>query len=243
VLFNEIGKFANVQVEYISGRVPTAYLFDDSGNQVAEIVLGDSDLLQVLQLIAEKGLKLERIVVKTAPLQKDPSDEVQFKQAYYELFHQQVHYSEAKAFAAKRLHNGLPGRLVTINCSFQEVFVKSFLNKNHLNAAWLGAEDSVKEGQWIWTAGPLEGKVIPLEKKLLNSSGYGYSNWASGEPNNANEGENCATIIARSSGWNDVSCDSELASVLVEFGNSMTECPKGPQPDPNVHELFEELDL
>uniref|UniRef100_A0A8C5WHJ3 C-type lectin domain-containing protein n=1 Tax=Leptobrachium leishanense TaxID=445787 RepID=A0A8C5WHJ3_9ANUR len=43
------------------------------------------------------------------------------------------------------------------------------------------------------------------EWKWLDGTALGYKNWASGEPNNEGDHENCAEI--RATFWNDVSCD------------------------------------
>ncbi|XP_019618486.1 PREDICTED: uncharacterized protein LOC109465569 [Branchiostoma belcheri] len=54
--------------------------------------------------------------------------------------------------------------------------------------------DTVNEAQWVFADG-----------QTLASSGY--SNWYTGEPNNANGGEHCAETNFRTSGeWNDAPC-------------------------------------
>ena len=70
---------------------------------------------------------------------------------------------------------------------------------------WLGLRKQHAKGQFQWTDGS------PLK---------GYTNWAFGEPNNANGRELCAEILVSSTHWlnkwNDVNCDgSDYASITV----------------------------
>ncbi|XP_077183430.1 uncharacterized protein LOC143832629 isoform X2 [Paroedura picta] len=54
---------------------------------------------------------------------------------------------------------------------------------------WIGLTDAGKEGQWRW----------------VDDTSLSFSSWGKGEPNNAGQGEDCATL--RSNGkWNDALC-------------------------------------
>ena len=57
---------------------------------------------------------------------------------------------------------------------------------------WLGITDRHSEGRWV-----------------LESTGKSvvFTNWNSGEPNNAHSGENCAYIINANYKWNDHTCN------------------------------------
>ncbi len=63
-------------------------------------------------------------------------------------------------------------------------------------SVWIGANDRDSEGDFRWTDGS---QVVD-------------AHWADGQPNNADEGENCAVLHASGGDWNDVSCDE------TEFG-------------------------
>jgi len=58
------------------------------------------------------------------------------------------------------------------------------------NAWWIGFNDTLVEGTWVWAAFPSS-----------------YANWAPGEPNNDRD-EDCALVdfYNPSTGWNDGDC-------------------------------------
>ncbi|XP_059372730.1 ladderlectin-like [Carassius carassius] len=70
---------------------------------------------------------------------------------------------------------------------------------------WLGNQDAVEEGQWLWSDG----------------TPYDYSNWCSGEPNNLNV-ENCGELnwaVRKQSSdhcWNDESCSNSMGYVCAK---------------------------
>lgn len=66
-------------------------------------------------------------------------------------------------------------------------------------AAFLGMTDSKKEGTFVYPSGE------PLV----------YSNWVSGEPNNAGGVENCVEMFTNGK-WNDKNC-GEQRLVVCEF--------------------------
>lgn len=65
-----------------------------------------------------------------------------------------------------------------------------------VDALWIGATDETREGHFLWTSGE------PAT----------FSNWNSGEPNNAGT-ENCATWIAATGKWNDAPCGLRMWSL------------------------------
>uniref|UniRef100_A0A8C1HE91 C-type lectin domain-containing protein n=1 Tax=Cyprinus carpio carpio TaxID=630221 RepID=A0A8C1HE91_CYPCA len=65
---------------------------------------------------------------------------------------------------------------------------------------WLGVQDAVEEGQWLWSDG----------------TPYDYSNWCSNEPNNLNV-ENCGEINwSFDRCWNDASCSTSMGYVCAK---------------------------
>ncbi len=67
---------------------------------------------------------------------------------------------------------------------------------------WMGFTDSTTEGTWVWSSG----------------SAGGYSNWASGEPNDSGKkGEDCGQLYRFADyTWNDAACSGSLAYVCEE---------------------------
>ncbi|KAG7491157.1 hypothetical protein MATL_G00000040 [Megalops atlanticus] len=93
-----------------------------------------------------------------------------------------------KPWTQAELHcNRQGGHLASLH-SFQEFqFVRSLTHQG----AWIGGTDSYTEGHWQWSDG----------------SGFYYTQWNSGEPNNALGKEHCLCINYKgTSGWNDYFC-------------------------------------
>ncbi|KAI8490945.1 hypothetical protein Bbelb_313640 [Branchiostoma belcheri] len=58
---------------------------------------------------------------------------------------------------------------------------------------WIGLTDTESEGQWVFEDG-----------QTLASTGF--ANWNTGEPNNANTGEDCVEVYGPTHLWNDAPC-------------------------------------
>jgi len=80
----------------------------------------------------------------------------------------------------------------------------------------LGAQDK-EEGKWEWLGGPEKDQVFwNGYAKEGESKSLGFTKWFNNEPNNI-ENEDCSTFFP--DGWNDVSCDTEKAALVIEYGN------------------------
>ena len=158
---------------------------------------------------------------------------------YYEYVSTTRTWDAARTDAATRTLNGLNGYLVHITSRAENDFVA---NEASAPNVWIGASDTLSEGQWRWG-----GRTIPGESdfvfgtysssETLNSAspnatatGWGlnswyanssrYAGWANGEPNNWGGSEDCAVTNWNSSGqWNDLAC-SNLNAYLVEYGGA-----------------------
>jgi hypothetical protein len=83
------------------------------------------------------------------------------------------------------------GHLANITSDSENSFVASLSS----GYAWIGYNDSVSEGNWLWT--------MPLPPSS-------YTHWCSGEPNNSGD-EDCAATNWCSRGyWNDYACTNAL---------------------------------
>ncbi len=109
--------------------------------------------------------------------------------AYYKKTSGDVEYWDALNHA-----NALGGYIVTINSQAENDFVAGFLGGGDI---WLGLSDAGSEGNFYWT----------------NGEPVTYTNWAAGEPNNANN-EDYVEMWAGGT-WNDLS-DNNYNWLIVE---------------------------
>jgi len=205
--------FENIELEYVPGYTPTAYFYDADGNEIESLQLTDMDFPHFQDLMKEHNFELRR---PTLPLPTASVSEVTIGLNHYIYYGSSKNrYDEAVGFATKQTHNGQPGRLLTIHCKSLEDQLKSQLIPDaDLNGfdAWIGASDATSVGNWKWLSNDNNIPTTAPEDQLIHV----YSNWRQGEPNNANNREHCATFGA--SGWNDVDCESDASSIIVEFG-------------------------
>jgi hypothetical protein len=87
--------------------------------------------------------------------------------------------------------SNMGGHLVTITSSGEQSFIY-----NLWPSGWIGLTDEVTEGTWRWVTGET----------------YSYSNWNSGEPNNAGN-EDYVQFVSNGR-WNDLPNNYSLAYVL-----------------------------
>jgi len=212
--------FENIQVEFKHGVTPTLYFYGQDGTELSSTTLGNINLSELKSILATQGFKLQKPKMD-APL--TPTSTYQLGNKFYEFFQERNYYQESKEFAESRTHNNEKGRLLTLECHTQEQHIRNWLQSEKISShealrVWLGASDSDSEGAWRWTSGPLANQLF-----WSNGGLNRYSNWRKGEPNNAG-GENCANFMVSLFGWNDVDCDSEAASIVVEYGSDASDC-------------------
>ena len=119
---------------------------------------------------------------------------------------------------ARAVCQGYGGDLVAL-ATLDEL---AFLRDAGVAGIWLGLTDAVAEGTWMWVDG-------------VEAS---WGAWADGEPNDAGDGEDCASLRADGQ-WNDLSCDREVPYVCesvaprsaTDPGDACDVCPRDPDPD------------
>jgi hypothetical protein len=134
--------------------------------------------------------------------------------------------SEAKSDAM--MYYGLRGYLATVTSQAENDFIKL----KTTGVGWIGGSDSLKEGEWRWVTGPEGMEDGGGGHRFYDTAGGpymgAYTNWNSGEPNNAGD-EDYAHITLfpgnsnNSYKWNDLadtggSGDYASAGYLIEFG-------------------------
>jgi len=96
------------------------------------------------------------------------------------------------------------GHLVKIETEEEneEVYREAVRRKMTKRDTWIGLNDAAKEGNWVWTSG-----------ERAN-----FTNWGKGEPNNFNDGEDCAVLRTQNKlgvprKWNDAWCSIQNGAI------------------------------
>jgi len=215
VLYYGLKNFDNVAVEWVPGAAPTAYFYDGSGIEVSQSELGDRTLTELMDIFKEKGFEPH---VTTNPYSADPEATREYGGHTYHFFSAENPLSIAEDQARK-----LGGYIATITSALEHAFLGESLNELKINKAWLGAGDHEEEGEWKYSGGSEKDTLFFSSKP--DSGISGYSNWFGGEPNDA-DSEDCSTFFP--DGWNDVSCLTEKAPLVVEVGNEPLVEPLAP---------------
>ena len=145
---------------------------------------------------------------------------------YYQWVSERVTWQQARTNALAMTYLGLQGYLATPNTQAEFEFLRK---KSQGNGFWLGISDLEQEGCWKYADGPEANRAfyaVPGTPNCAVTSGY--TNWNSGEPNNAYNGENWGMALSNGL-WNDGPIDSLLNSwgswpngYVVEFGGPVT---------------------
>ena len=125
-------------------------------------------------------------------------------------------YTGARAASLLTTFKGQTGYLVTITSASENAFI--FANVPQANV-WFAATDEVIDGRWVIDAGPEKGTVMKTSNGQTAGNIAGvYNNWAGGEPNGYNHGEDYAvTNWGGASTWNDLS-NNWSNPYIIEYG-------------------------
>ncbi|MBX7181011.1 MAG: PKD domain-containing protein [Bacteroidia bacterium] len=112
----------------------------------------------------------------------------------YFILPQQMSGSAAQAFA-----QNLGTNLTSIESAAENTCILNNLNTlGYGGVIWIGFNDITNEGSFTW----------------FDQANVGYTNWASGEPNQSGN-EDCVQIYADGS-WNDLDCNSNNSKSVIE---------------------------
>jgi len=211
VLHNQLKQYDNIQVEWVPGARPAAHLYDADGNEIKNFELGDRSLEELIEVLKENGFT-PSVPVFSYP--QDPTASASYGGHHYELFTTQNFFNSADEHARGRTHEGLKGYTLTISSAGENAFVSDFLKTHNVEKAWLGAQDVEEEGKWKW----IGEKVFWTGAADGTAEAGAYVNWHVGEPNDADD-EDCAILYAMDGNWNDGSCLTEKAVLVVEYGD------------------------
>jgi len=211
--------YNNLNVEWVPGAAPTAYFYDESGSQIAEVALGDRTFEELQSLFAEYSFTP---TLEFTPYPDEPLGEREYGGHTYKVYSTENELAKAKEFAQDS-----GGYLVTVTSAQEQDFLGKVLTEFKIPKVWLGASDKEEEGVWKWMDGPE--KSVVFWNSNPDAGIQGYSLWFKGEPNNVNS-EHCSMLFP--DGWNDVSCDVEKSALVLEIGNDpLKEEPLPPAPD------------
>ncbi len=144
---------------------------------------------------------------------------------YYQFIYDRIPWQAARTNALGMTYLGMQGYLATPNTAAEFELLR---RKAGNNSFWLGVSDAQQEGCWRYADGPEANTAFYAAPGTSNCPvTAGYSNWGSGEPNNAYGGENWA--MADSYGvWNDGPIDTLSNSrygwalgYIVEYGGTV----------------------
>ena len=128
-----------------------------------------------------------------------------------------ISWTGARNAAAVREFAGVPGHLVTITSAAENTFIANNVPAPNI---WIGAQANGLR-IWSWRTGPEAGMEFWRETGPGTGTilGGNFNAWASGEPNNYNNGENSAvTNWGGSKGlWNDLPDNHSVTRYLVEY--------------------------
>jgi Lectin C-type domain/Domain of unknown function (DUF2341) len=110
------------------------------------------------------------------------------------------------------------GDLAHVSDLADNAFIQSKLSVN----AWLGAYDGAVEGAWRWTDDNTQFWQGTSTGSAVNAA---FTNWNSGEPNDASSNEDCAEMVVATGKWNDNNCT--LAKPFV-CEVKADQCPSDP---------------
>ena len=124
-------------------------------------------------------------------------------------------YTNARSRSLLTTFKGQTGYLVTITSASEDQFI---YNNVPVTNIWFAATDEVTDGTWVIDAGPEKGTVMKTQNGQTAGNIPGvYNNWAGGEPNGYNHGEDYAVTKWNESQWNDLS-NNWSNPYVIEYG-------------------------
>jgi len=224
--------YVNVEVQWVGGATPTAYFYDSNGNEMSQAVLGDRSLTELLSIFEERGFTAE---VENIVYPDEPVAVREYGGHTYKFWSTENYFPAAAEFAAAKAPQGY---IATITSASEQAFLGKTLKELAIIKAWLGAKDQ-EEGKWEWLGGPEKGHVFWDGYSKEENKAVGYTLWFPNEPNNI-DNEDCGVFFP--DGWNDVSCDTEKAGLVIEFGTEPlkdesvepTPAPSAEEPKPDL---------
>jgi len=226
VLHSQLKSYDNLEVQWVPGATPTAHFYDTDGSELDKVELGDRSLEELFELFSKHEFTPSRPVI-TYP--SEPTATASFGGHHYELYPTLNFFHGAYDFARGRIHDGMMGSLLTITSPEENAFVTGFLSSNDVEKTWLAGQD-LSEGEWAWIGGAERGTMFWKGKHQGEAVGNSFVNWREGEPNDVDD-EDCAMFYGSDGKWNDGTCATEKASLVIEYGDGPIKVPEQQKTD------------
>ena len=132
-----------------------------------------------------------------------------------------ISWDDAKTAAESMTKYGKTGYLITVTSQAESDYITPRLE----GASWLGSSDAATEDDWRWVTGPEAGTAFWSGDPSGSPVGGAFTNWNSGEPNDAGDNEDCGQFLTGGEAtgqWNDLPCGSgaTLPGYVVEYGDN-----------------------
>ncbi|XP_005387016.1 PREDICTED: macrophage mannose receptor 1 [Chinchilla lanigera] len=151
-----------------------------------------------------------------APQENPPVTEdgwVVYKESQYYFSKEKESMENARAFCKKNF-----GDLVTVQSESEKKFLWKYVNRKgapSVSAYFIGLSISLDK-TFIW----------------MDGTKVDYVSWAPGEPNFANDDENCVTLYTDSGLWNDINCGYPNTFICERHNSSINTTQEGPTTPP-----------
>ncbi len=149
-------------------------------------------------------------------------------------------YATSQTDAANVLINGVGGQLVNIRSDYENELVLNLVGEAGLGSARIGALDATTEGTWRWVNNGVE-----ADSFYTGGAATAYSNFASGQPDDAGGIEDSLQIINGDGTWADIDASQSLqyvmewnaSNVLSGFTYSLTDSSNNFEIDSSTGEI------
>jgi len=157
----------------------------------------------------------------------------------YEFIPGEFSWDQANTAAQALTFQGVSGHLVTILSGAENAFVLSLIAPVE-HSVWIGASDRAVEGVWRWVTG----------EQFWQGGGGGapgpdvfYANWALGQPDDFQTGQDVATIFGgsvpgRAGLWDDGGSGPSVGNGIFQRDGYIVEFDGAAVPEPSTLLLF-----
>ena len=173
-------------------------------NTLIKVVVNEKDNYSIVESVIEKNLTSNTELIPAWITSSNVGIQFKYNNIILIVITQGKTWEAAEAYA-----QSLGGHLAMIKTADMQNYIYNTMLTNptvaKLSTFWIGATDKAKEGEWRWADGT-----------LLSST---YSNWNSGEPNNAGGENYCQYYISSGNKgkWNDLN-GTQSYPFVVQIG-------------------------